>query len=142
MTEVEKALEVLERRKGHIPHEVQDATRPFAPPCEKPSMGTSPSRQRATNRFSRRRVAVPQEKWKRWRGHGVPAFCDHVGCDAKITAAWPTQGVAHECRCDKFYCAAHRYDVPRHTHDAPPSREHPAWAEHVLTHESWRQWRE
>ncbi|WP_177497468.1 hypothetical protein [Pseudomonas sp. Hp2] len=25
MTEIEKALEVLEHRKGHIPHEVQDA---------------------------------------------------------------------------------------------------------------------
>ncbi|MRG98823.1 hypothetical protein GIY21_00790 [Xanthomonas sontii] len=82
------------------------------------------------------------EQWQRDIGYGVPAYCDHPGCDAEID-----RGLGHicedpQCACGKFYCAQHRYDTTAHNHDAPPSREHPLWIEHVLTHSSWQKCRD
>ncbi|PJK00826.1 hypothetical protein CO641_02320 [Lysobacteraceae bacterium NML91-0213] len=80
-------------------------------------------------------------RWKRDIGYGVPAFCDQPGCDEEIDRGLGFKCDDEECGCGKFYCEAHLYDTRPHTHAAPPKREHPSWAEHVLTDESWARWR-
>lgn len=80
-------------------------------------------------------------KWKRHLGYGVPAFCDHAGCGAEIDRGLGYKCEDEDCGCGKFYCTEHRYDTTAHTHEAPPDREHPMWAMHVLTDESWAAWR-
>lgn len=80
---------------------------------------------------------------QRWRGYGVPAFCDATGCGVEID-----RGLAHVCGCpfgeeDRlghtiFLCGQHDCsDVDED--NLPP--EHPDWLQHVLTDESWSQWR-
>lgn len=82
------------------------------------------------------------DQWTRDIGYGVPAYCDHPGCDALIDRGLGWKCEDEECGCGKFYCAAHLYDSASHTHDAPPDRIHPDWANHVLTHHTWARWRE
>lgn len=81
-------------------------------------------------------------KWKRDIGYGVPAYCDHQGCDEEIDRGLGFKCEVEECGCNKFYCREHRYDTDAHTHDAPPDRWHPLWRDHVLTDESWAKWRQ
>lgn len=90
-------------------------------------------------------------KWKRDIGYGVPAYCDHPGCLAEID-----RGLSYVCAdkhpyggegCGRYYCADHRGcldDEGGCPHDlrAPVSPEHPDWLRHVLTDESWQQWRD
>lgn len=82
------------------------------------------------------------DRWHRDIGYGVPAYCDHPGCDAEIDRGmgWKCEGEG--CGCGKFYCEQHRHVASAHTHDAPPSREHPLWINHLLTHDSWQKWRD
>ena len=100
------------------------------------------------------------ENWERDIGYGVPAWCDHPNCWKRID-----RGLAFVCGgepyggkhgCGLFFCEKHLHymDTP-HGDDsfqacercqqgqAPfdPKPEHPEWITHVLTHDSWHQWR-
>ncbi|PVY81073.1 hypothetical protein C7414_102402 [Cupriavidus alkaliphilus] len=93
--------------------------------------------------------------WSRDIGYGVPAYCDHPGCDEKID-----RGLAHVCGgepyggdrgCGLYFCGSHLYvssrlpqlcercDGNRKPFLAKP--DHPEWIEWKLTDESWQQWR-
>lgn len=79
---------------------------------------------------------------ERWAGYGVPAECDHPECAAKIN-----RGMAYKCEgegegdCEFFFCEPHQYH-PDHEHlnvvGKPDSSE---WELHMLTDDSWDQWR-
>ena len=81
-------------------------------------------------------------KRRRYIGYGVPAYCDHPGCDEEIDRGLGFKCEREECGCEKFYCSAHRYTVDAHTYDPPPRRVHPDWREHQLADESWAKWRD
>lgn len=80
----------------------------------------------------------------RWRGYGVPAYCDAAGCGAELD-----RGFGWICDCERcwdvdelersiFVCSDHTCaDVDEDS--LPP--EHPTWIRHLLTDESWAQWR-
>jgi len=89
------------------------------------------------------------EREGRWCGYGVPATCDFPGCGASID-----RGLAYLCGgqgdggCGLFFCGSHlgdddlceqcRYDgVP--FDPTPDSQE---WVTHMLTDETWQQWRD
>lgn len=84
--------------------------------------------------------------WNRDVGYGVPAYCDHPGCDEKIN-----RGLAYVCcdqqmyggedGCGLYFCSNHRTAECTH-HGFKPAPEHPDWVRHKLTHDSWQQWRE
>jgi hypothetical protein len=91
----------------------------------------------------------------RWRGYGVPAYCDAYakGCREEID-----RGLGYVCDAHNggdeddpdfeefddlthtvFVCGQHTCaDVD----DANLPPEHPEWVEHVLTDDSWAKWRE
>jgi hypothetical protein len=90
--------------------------------------------------------------WKRDIGYGVPAICDHPGCNERID-----RGLGYVCGddfyggdkgCGLYFCAKHqvgrwqrctRCKNYRQPYDAKPDvRE---WIEHKLTDESWAKWR-
>jgi len=93
----------------------------------------------------------------RWAGYGVPATCDHPGCGRSID-----RGFAYLCGgdpwsekgCGLFFCSNHLSLGPgdddpdmceRCLHDQPPFDPTPdteEWVRHMLTDESWQQWRE
>lgn len=98
------------------------------------------------------------DNWKRDIGYGVPAFCDHPGCNAEID-----RGLAHVCGgepyggrrgCGLYFCATHlfitqrlpqlcdRCCAPKARKPFTPKAEHPKWIAHKLTHESWKEWRD
>ena len=94
--------------------------------------------------------------WNRDIGYGVPAFCDHPGCETTID-----RGLAYVCGgepyggnrgCGLYFCPDHlsadmkvaqvcnrclRYRQPYKRIAA----EHPEWITHKLTDESWAPWR-
>jgi hypothetical protein len=90
-------------------------------------------------------------------GYGVPAYCDHAGCKAKID-----RGLGYICGgepgggeygCGMFVCSEHTYandkclQLCRHCSDRRhtrlvPSPDHPEWMRWKLTDESWQQWRD
>lgn len=107
---------------------------------------------------------------KRHIGYGVPAICDHPGCDEQID-----RGLEHRCGdlheehgCALYFCGYHLYyvfddegdDHPDYTgsycerccdltrDDVPyaepyePTPDTVEWASHVLNDESWAQFRE
>lgn len=78
---------------------------------------------------------------ERWVGYGVPAFCDHPGCNAEIDRGLGFKCEEEGCGCSKFYCERHRMEVESHTHVRPVWCEHPKWVEHLLTDSSWEKWR-
>ena len=95
-------------------------------------------------------------------GYGVPAKCDHPDCDANID-----RGLAYACgggvtedvpNCGLFFCERHLsyteaddesgerqgFVCERCLHDEPPFDASPdtdEWVQHVLTDESWAQFR-
>jgi len=93
--------------------------------------------------------------WKRDIGYGVPAICDHPGCDEEID-----RGLAHVCGgepyggelgCGLYFCGKHLYVgqgdpqmCERCCDEEPafePKPDHPDWIKHKLTDESWQEWR-
>jgi hypothetical protein len=92
-------------------------------------------------------------KWNRDVGYGVPAHCDHPGCSKEID-----RGLAYVCGsephggekgCGLFFCEDHLAGCPctcercaqgKAPFDATP--DHPDWANHKLTDESWQRWRD
>jgi hypothetical protein len=93
-------------------------------------------------------------RWNRWIGYGVPAYCDHPKCQKTID-----RGLAYVCcdeepyggerGCGLYFCEEHAlagsHRCPRCANGKPPYRhpkpEHPDWLRHVLTDESWAEWR-
>jgi len=96
--------------------------------------------------------------WKRDIGYGVPAYCDHPGCGAKID-----RGLAYVCGgepyggrrgCGLYFCEKHLFHTPRlpqlcdrccapkRRKPFAPTPDHPDWIRHKLTDESWQKWRE
>jgi len=95
--------------------------------------------------------------WKRWIGYGVLAYCDHPDCHEEID-----RGLAYVCGgepyggnegCGLFFCGKHLFyscDKEKfvcdrcHKDKEPfePKPEHPDWINHLLTDESWEQWRQ
>ena len=94
--------------------------------------------------------------WRRDIGYGVPATCDHPGCDKDID-----RGLSYVCGgkphggddgCGLFFCGAHLFyneesaqvcercliDQPNFT----PKPDHLDWVYWKLTDESWQEWRE
>lgn len=92
----------------------------------------------------------------RWGGYEVPAICDHPDCSESID-----RGMAYLCGehpspekgCGLAFCSDHLWiggtdDDPqmcdRCCDDEPPYEPKPdtrEWVQHLLTDESWEQWR-
>lgn len=87
----------------------------------------------------------------RWAGYGVPAECDWPTCDVEID-----RGLGYQCEdhgsfdsddeyveregCELTFCGEHRHDTEQHA-GITPKAESSEWLEHVLTDDSWAQWR-
>lgn len=92
----------------------------------------------------------------RWAGYMVPAECDFPTCDEEID-----RGLAYRCEeyvryewdedteeefefeeegCGLSFCGAHQYH-PDHGDGVIPKPDTKEWVEHILTDESWEQWR-
>lgn len=91
-------------------------------------------------------------------GYGVPAKCDHPGCDEDIH-----RGLAYVCGgepyggdfgCGLFFCEKHLYISGRRKKFKPlcircsagrppfdPTPDTDEWVKHKLIHESWAHWR-
>lgn len=95
--------------------------------------------------------------WGRDIGYGVPAWCDHPECSAKID-----RGLAYVCGsepyggdagCGLYFCERHRgpwfecgaFSVCvrcAHHHDPFKAKpDHPEWLHHKATDPSWAEWR-
>ena len=93
----------------------------------------------------------------RWCGYGVPAECDWPSCEKQID-----RGVAYKCEehvwyegdddeegvecvedgCGLFFCENHLWLRDGDEHDfVVPKGESDEWMAHMLTDESWEQWR-
>jgi len=98
--------------------------------------------------------------WERWIGYGVPSVCDHQDCNEKID-----RGLAHVCGgepyggeygCGLYFCAKHLYisdvgndevkQLCKRCKDGKesfkPTPDTQEWINHILTHESWKAWRD
>lgn len=92
--------------------------------------------------------------WNRDIGYGVPAICDHPGCNQEIN-----RGLGYVCGgepyggddgCGLYFCDKHMsfgqlcdrcYSGSSFgPFDAKPDSLE--WVNHKLTHESWEKWRE
>jgi hypothetical protein len=98
------------------------------------------------------------EKWKRDIGYGVPALCDHPGCNKEID-----RGLAYVCcgsepyggddGCGLYFCEEHNFysDDTEHRRcercnagkePFTPKPDIAEWINFKLTDESWAEWRE
>ena len=97
----------------------------------------------------------------RFYGYGVPATCDYPECGASID-----RGLSYACgggvvsdvdNCGRFFCGKHpqhfveddtgggEWVCERCVTDEPPfepTPDVPEWVAHMLTDESWQQWRD
>lgn len=90
------------------------------------------------------------ENWKRDIGYGVPAICDHEGCNEEID-----RGLGYVCGgdlyggedgCGLFFCCKHLYPIrcDRCRNDKEPYEPTPdtqEWKDHKRTCPSWEDWR-
>lgn len=94
--------------------------------------------------------------WRRDIGYGVPATCDHPGCNRVIH-----RGIAHVCGgapwggedgCGLYFCGSHlfmgREKKPQRCERCfdsgepfAPKPDSPEWLEWKLTDTSWEEWR-
>lgn len=93
------------------------------------------------------------ERNGRWAGYGVPAICDYPACGARID-----RGLGYICEgpmdsgCGLFFCSDHLWLghggdqlCQRCCDDEPPfdpTPDTPEWIKHMLTDETWQQWRD
>lgn len=102
------------------------------------------------------------EVGERFGGYGVPAICEHPDCNKEIY-----RGMSSACGgrpgseygCDRYFCSKHLnihcFNVgggreyievcercDKRKKPFPYKPEHPEWAQHLLTHESWQEWRD
>lgn len=91
---------------------------------------------------------------ERWAGYGVPAECDMPDCEVAID-----RGVGYRCErywadeeggvwtgderegCQMHFCGEH---LPHSEHgdDIVPKPDTEEWNHHILTDDSWREWRD
>lgn len=99
------------------------------------------------------------KKWKRDIGYGVPAVCDHPGCNAEID-----RGLSYVCGsepkggehgCGLYFCEEHRRTAGDKRDKASlctkcyqgngdtftPKPDTLEWMRWKLTDESWAEWR-
>ncbi len=96
------------------------------------------------------------ENHGRWAGYGVPAKCDVADCNEDID-----RGLGYRCDdfyeytydeddneheveregCGLFFCGHHLHH-PDHGDDVVPKPDTLEWEAHMLTDESWEQWRD
>lgn len=90
------------------------------------------------------------DKWKRDIGYGVPALCDHPGCNEQID-----RGLAYVCShgdpyggdgCGLYFCLTHKWfgKCERCEAEKPPFEPKPdiaEWTNFKMTDESWAEWR-
>lgn len=93
--------------------------------------------------------------WNRDIGYGVPAYCDHPGCNEKID-----RGLVYVCGgepyggargCGLYFCDKHMFlhqrlpqlceRCSKRKKSFEPKPEHPEWIKWKLTDQSWEQWR-
>lgn len=94
-------------------------------------------------------------RWNRDIGYGVPAYCDHPGCDKEID-----RGLSYVCGgeprggdegCGLYFCGDHMF-VALRSHQLcercfdgggpfAATPDHPRWIQHKLTDDSWAAWR-
>lgn len=93
------------------------------------------------------------ETWRRDIGYGVPAICDHPGCNEQID-----RGLAYVCGfqepyggedgCGLYFCHAHgggsrcAHCEANDGETFDPKPDVNAWIEHKLTDPTWGKWRE
>jgi len=89
----------------------------------------------------------------RWQGYGVPAYCDYPGCKEEIIRGighsidyveiGSGMGYAHdeEENYPNVFCCSEHQDQELNSF-MPEKKEHPKWLNHILTDDSWKQWRE
>lgn len=105
----------------------------------------------------------------RWAGYGVPAQCDWPDCETKIDRGlgykcenhghfeerrvgmiYSSQSAREAAQfeedwvdaegCGLFFCPTHLAKTDEHD-DVQPKGESLEWIRHILTHDSWAQWR-
>ena len=95
-------------------------------------------------------------KWNRDIGYGVPAMCDHPGCEKEID-----RGLAHVCAdeqpyggddgCGLYFCDEHLVSTDKGYMCNPcaeggdsfdPTPDVEQWVNHKATDPSWAEWRE
>lgn len=103
------------------------------------------------------------DKWGRFIGYGVPAWCDYPGCTEVIDRGLSyvccnAQPYGGERGCGLHFCEKHRnwegmcercqawFDDDGQMLEVGPSpfhpkSEHPTWLQHLLTDFSWAEWR-
>ncbi len=76
----------------------------------------------------------------RFQGYGVPAYCDYPGCTAKIN-----RGLAYAVDEDestpRFFSCEHHKNEMLFDFEINDKKENLDWIKHILTDESWSQWR-
>lgn len=107
----------------------------------------------------------------RWGGYGVPAVCEYPDCNEEIDRgiSYTCGGEPFsEHGCDRYFCGKHRKFKQwnfktgawcKHKNDCecdyaevcercaenkppfPYKSEHPDWVKHLLTDDSWAEWR-
>ncbi len=90
-------------------------------------------------------------------GYGVPAYCDHPGCNKKID-----RGLAYVCGgapysnehgCALYFCYEHLFHAQEdgvqrcercseYREWFEPKADHPEWVQWKLTDLSWQDWRD
>lgn len=93
------------------------------------------------------------KRWKRDIGYGVPAYCDHPGCNEEID-----RGLSYVCcgeepyggekGCGLYFCDKHHSAMggkcercAKRKKPFSPKPEHPEWIEFKMTDPSWEEWR-
>lgn len=93
------------------------------------------------------------ENWRRDIGYGVPAICDHPGCNEPID-----RGLGYVCGrgepyggedgCGLYFCTKHgggglcEHCAKEDGETFDPKPDAPEWIAHKLTDESWQRWRD
>lgn len=98
-------------------------------------------------------------RWKRDIGYGVPAYCDHPGCnttiDRGLSFVCGGQPYGGEHGCGLYFCTRHQHTAGAARDHAqlctrcrygkakpyPKKPDHPDWMRHQLTDPSWSRWR-
>jgi hypothetical protein len=78
---------------------------------------------------------------RRWQGYGVPAECDYVGCYEDIDRGLGFKCEEPDCECELFYCYEHLGFI-HDEYSVDPKPDTIEWLEHILTDESWAEFRE
>lgn len=86
----------------------------------------------------------------RWAGYEVPGTCDATGCEYPLAlgrgianrceSEWVDDGLFKDSGCGFFFCGEH-LSVGCNHRAVTAKPDLPEWEEHILTDDSWAQWR-